>query len=173
MAAHASRCRLGQTRMATRRWLGFRVRPETTVLQLPKSATTQTATWWIGLLGLARIPQMRPAVAFSFRITAEHRRQPECSLTKTVDLSGTNQVQSYDTVVRAGNLSGFLFTFQNSKLEGAKHPQVSLPMEVLPLKQTGPWNRPDSNTRCLGECIRLQRIIGVLVTDRDSSAPNP
>jgi RHS repeat-associated protein len=38
-------------------------------------------------------------------------------LNKDVDLSGTNQVQSYDTVVRAGNMPGFLFTFQNSKME--------------------------------------------------------
>jgi len=41
-------------------------------------------------------------------------------LNKDVDLSGTNQVQSYDTVVRAGNLPGFLFTFQNSKLEASQ-----------------------------------------------------
>jgi len=41
-------------------------------------------------------------------------------LNKDVDLSGTNQVQSYDTVVRAGNLPGFLFTFQNSKLEAGQ-----------------------------------------------------
>ena len=38
-------------------------------------------------------------------------------LNKDVDLSGTNQVQSYDTVVRAGNLPGFLFTFTNCKME--------------------------------------------------------
>ena len=38
-------------------------------------------------------------------------------LNKEVDLTGTNQIQSYDTVVRAGNLPGFLFTFTNSKLE--------------------------------------------------------
>jgi hypothetical protein len=38
-------------------------------------------------------------------------------LNKDVNLAGTNQVQSYDTVVQAGNLPGFLFTFQNSKME--------------------------------------------------------
>jgi hypothetical protein len=41
-------------------------------------------------------------------------------LNKDVDLTGTNQVQSYDTVVRAENLPGFLFTFQNSKLEAGQ-----------------------------------------------------
>jgi RHS repeat-associated protein len=39
-------------------------------------------------------------------------------LNKDVDLTGTNQIQSYDTVVQgSGNMSEFLFTFTNSKME--------------------------------------------------------
>lgn len=41
-------------------------------------------------------------------------------LNKNVDLTGTNQVQSYDTVLRANNMPGFVFTFQNSKLEAGQ-----------------------------------------------------